>query len=276
IESEEQRDLLISLGCEYGQGYLLEKPMGADEAEALAAAGSIVTLHPMGPLRAEPVVAHDRDVPEPAAAPILGRGRCGYPRSAAKEWGPPGAYARHRRGATSPVEKTMTSTPNADGRPNAVPPETAPIVAKHADKLRTAVAAIAGRGYWSAYPESPSPRVYGEGKAEAGRAAYEAHLGKRFELGQPGADGWVGAEGSPYGPALGVTYEHMSPDALVAAAGAALPGWREAGPDLRAAVCIEIIDRINERSFELANAVMHTSGQAFVMAFQAGGPHAQD
>jgi phenylacetic acid degradation protein paaN len=41
-------------------------------------------------------------------------------------------------------------------------------------------------------------------------------------------------------------------------------------------VCIEIIDRINERSFEIANAVMHTSGQAFVMAFQAGGPHAQD
>ena len=30
------------------------------------------------------------------------------------------------------------------------------------------------------------------------------------------------------------------------------------------------------RSFEIANAVMHTTGQAFVMAFQAGGPHAQD
>ena len=29
-------------------------------------------------------------------------------------------------------------------------------------------------------------------------------------------------------------------------------------------------------AFELANAVMHTSGQPFVMAFQAGGPHAQD
>ena len=36
------------------------------------------------------------------------------------------------------------------------------------------------------------------------------------------------------------------------------------------------MNRIHERSFELANAVMHTSGQAFVMAFQAGGPHAQD
>src|SRR4029450_4443223 len=41
-------------------------------------------------------------------------------------------------------------------------------------------------------------------------------------------------------------------------------------------VCVEIVKRINARSFEIANAVMHTSGQAFVMAFQAGGPHAQD
>ena len=48
------------------------------------------------------------------------------------------------------------------------------------------------------------------------------------------------------------------------------------GAEARAAVCLEIIDRINARSFELAYAVMHTSGQPFVMAFQAGGPHAQD
>ncbi|HEY5986812.1 MAG TPA: phenylacetic acid degradation protein PaaN [Streptosporangiaceae bacterium] len=150
------------------------------------------------------------------------------------------------------------------------------IVAKHKDKLEAALAAIAGRGYWSAYPESPSPRVYGEGKAEAGRAAYEALLGKRFELGQPGADGWVGGEVSPYGPELGVTYEHLTADAALGAAATALAGWRAAGPDTRAALCVEIIDRINERSFEMASAVMHTSGQAFVMGFQAGGPHAQD
>ncbi|MEP7036018.1 MAG: phenylacetic acid degradation protein PaaN, partial [Actinomycetota bacterium] len=35
-------------------------------------------------------------------------------------------------------------------------------------------------------------------------------------------------------------------------------------------------DAINKRSFEVANAVMHTSGQPFVMSFQAAGPHAQD
>jgi phenylacetic acid degradation protein paaN len=55
-----------------------------------------------------------------------------------------------------------------------------------------------------------------------------------------------------------------------------MPAWRDAGPQARAAVCVEIVDRINKRSFEIANAVMHTTGQAFVMAFQAAGPHAQD
>jgi PAS domain S-box-containing protein len=45
IESEAQRELLISLGCETGQGYLLEKPMAADEAEALARHGLVSPLH---------------------------------------------------------------------------------------------------------------------------------------------------------------------------------------------------------------------------------------
>ncbi len=39
IESEVQRDLLISMGCQFGQGYLLARPVGADQAEALARVG---------------------------------------------------------------------------------------------------------------------------------------------------------------------------------------------------------------------------------------------
>ncbi len=41
-------------------------------------------------------------------------------------------------------------------------------------------------------------------------------------------------------------------------------------------VALETLVRLNKRSFEIAYAVMHTTGQAFLMAFQAGGPHAQD
>ena len=52
--------------------------------------------------------------------------------------------------------------------------------------------------------------------------------------------------------------------------------WRDVGVEARAGICLEILERINKRSFEIGYAVMHTSGQGFMMAFQAGGPHAQD
>ena len=55
-----------------------------------------------------------------------------------------------------------------------------------------------------------------------------------------------------------------------------MQAWRDAGPEGRTGVCLEILDRLHGRIFELANAVQHTSGQAFVMAFQAGGAHALD
>ena len=40
IESEVQRDLLTSMGCQFGQGYLLAMPMAADQAATLARIGS--------------------------------------------------------------------------------------------------------------------------------------------------------------------------------------------------------------------------------------------
>ena len=39
IESEVQRDMLVSMGCRYGQGYLMAAPMPAAEAEALLRVG---------------------------------------------------------------------------------------------------------------------------------------------------------------------------------------------------------------------------------------------
>ncbi len=52
--------------------------------------------------------------------------------------------------------------------------------------------------------------------------------------------------------------------------------WRRAGPRAWVGVSLEILARLNRRSFEMAHAVQHTTGQGFMMAFQAGGPHAQD
>jgi diguanylate cyclase (GGDEF)-like protein/PAS domain S-box-containing protein len=39
IESEAQRDLLVSMGCPFGQGYLMSRPLGPDAAEALLRVG---------------------------------------------------------------------------------------------------------------------------------------------------------------------------------------------------------------------------------------------
>ncbi|WP_030435205.1 phenylacetic acid degradation protein PaaN [Actinoplanes subtropicus] len=146
----------------------------------------------------------------------------------------------------------------------------------HRDLLDRAIEAARERDYWSAFPESPSKSVYGEDAAPAGERAFTALLGKPFPIEVPGASGSVSSERSPFGLELGVSYPRADPLALVAAARAATPAWRAAGPEGRAGVAAEIIKRINARSFELAHAVQHTTGQAFVMAFQAGGTHAQD
>ncbi|MGW0610476.1 phenylacetic acid degradation protein PaaN [Streptomyces sp. NPDC002788] len=151
------------------------------------------------------------------------------------------------------------------------------LIARHRSTLDQALEAIRTRAYWSPHPEHP--KAYGENgslDAAAGKAAFDALLGSRLDLGQPGTDDWVGGETSPYGIDLGVTYPHADLDVLLPAMKAGQRAWRDAGAEQRAVVCLEILRRINDRTHEFAHAVMHTSGQAFMMAFQAGGPHAQD
>ena len=151
-----------------------------------------------------------------------------------------------------------------------------PLFERHRPLLEQAQKAIVERGYWSAFPESPSPKVYGEGAAEAGKAAFDALLNKPFPLTLPGTIGPVGGEMSPFGFPLGVTYPKVDLDALFEAIAKAQAGWRKAGLEAWVGVALEVLRRVNTASFEIANAVMHTTGQSFVMSFQAGGPHAQD
>ncbi|MEN9843037.1 MAG: phenylacetic acid degradation protein PaaN [Pseudomonadota bacterium] len=147
---------------------------------------------------------------------------------------------------------------------------------RHQALLEQAVAAIASRGYWSPFSEMPSPKVYGETAADDGKRAFDALLGQRFELNQPDEMGELAPETSPYGVTLGVSYPVSEPEALIAAAQAAMPAWTALGAAGRTGVCLEMLHRLNRHSFELAHAVMMTTGQGWMMAFQAGGPHAQD
>ncbi|MGI8948656.1 MAG: phenylacetic acid degradation protein PaaN [Ornithinimicrobium sp.] len=153
-----------------------------------------------------------------------------------------------------------------------------PLLEAHRETLEAARTALADRSYYSRYPESPSPRVYGESAPQDGQNAFEKARGSDFDAlaDQPSTGQSVGSEVSPYGPTLGVRYPQLDVDAAMAAARTAMPAWRDAGALTRAAVCVEIVEQINARSHEMAHAVMHTSGQPFVMSFQAGGPHAQD
>lgn len=146
----------------------------------------------------------------------------------------------------------------------------------HQATLDQALSSILERNFWSAYPENPSPRAYGETAAQEGQAAFEAYRGKAFPLTLEGAQGEVGNEQSPFGFDLGIRYPKVPVDQLLAQSQLALDSWRDAGPQAWVGICLEILHRLNQRSFEIAHAVQHTTGQGFMMAFQAGGPHAQE
>ncbi|MGF7467484.1 phenylacetic acid degradation protein PaaN [Alcaligenes phenolicus] len=146
----------------------------------------------------------------------------------------------------------------------------------HQATLDQALSSILERNFWSAYPENPSPRAYGETAAQDGQAAFEAYRGKAFPLTLEGAQGEVGNEQSPFGFDLGISYPKVPVDQLLAQSQLALDSWRDAGPQAWVGICLEILHRLNQRSFEIAHAVQHTTGQGFMMAFQAGGPHAQE
>lgn len=151
------------------------------------------------------------------------------------------------------------------------------LVARHAATLEAAIHAVETRCNWSPFRDSPSSRFHAPGKPQAGKAAFEARLGQPFDLDQPGIIGWLGDEESPFTRArLGITYPQSDPVTLIDAAQAALPAWRKTGFEARIAVCLEMAERIYDRNFEMAHAVMHVAGQSYTQAFSGSGPNALD
>ncbi|MFC7368798.1 phenylacetic acid degradation protein PaaN [Vreelandella zhaodongensis] len=144
----------------------------------------------------------------------------------------------------------------------------------HREILDQAVDAISSRNFWTPYPESM--RKYPEDAVKAAPSTFESLLNQPFTLNGVGSTQQVGGEVSPYGFELGITYDQPNPDELIAAMQVAMRDWRDAGAQARVGVCLEVLSRLNAMSPEIAQAVMHTSGQGPMMAFQAGGPHAQD
>ncbi|AGT08250.1 phenylacetic acid degradation protein PaaN [Paracoccus aminophilus] len=147
---------------------------------------------------------------------------------------------------------------------------------RHRPMLVSAQTALSDRGFWTPFPEIPSGKIYGETAKADAEAAFAALQGKPFDLPGHPETTRLGAEVSPWGPALGITYPAASAEALIAASAAAAGAWAASSVETRTGICLEILTRLNAQSFLLGHATMHTTGQAFAMAFQAGGPHAQD
>lgn len=149
---------------------------------------------------------------------------------------------------------------------------------KHEALLRKAIDALHQRTFYAAFPEHPSPAIYGETADADGQARFKAWLGKKFDaLKQDQPAGWIGEEESPYTQEpLHVSYPAFAPNVLIARAQKAFATWRKSGANERAGILLESLDRVKARFFEIAYATMHTTGQGFMMAFQASGPHAAD
>jgi phenylacetic acid degradation protein paaN len=149
---------------------------------------------------------------------------------------------------------------------------------KHKATLDKAIEALHSRTFYAAFPENPAPAIYGETADADGQTKFKATLGKKFEeLKQGNAESWVGQEESPYlQEPLNISYPSYSTSQLVANAGKAFHSWRKVSIDDRAGILLESLEGVKKRFFEIAYATMHTTGQGYMMAFQASGPHAAD
>lgn len=135
--------------------------------------------------------------------------------------------------------------------------------------------AFKNRSFSSFYEENP--RRYDENRAEEGMKAYEAHLNNPFSGMSHSAERNTGSEQSPFtGERLGVSYPNIPIDTIIQQANKSKSGLAKLSIEDRFTMLKDSLDQLEKRFFELAYATMHTTGQSFMMSFQASGPHAAD
>lgn len=147
---------------------------------------------------------------------------------------------------------------------------------KHQSFINKALDAIHQRSFYAAYPEHP--KAYGEEGFTQGKILFEAMQGKKFEgLLSEHITGWTGEEVSPYTQQeLRIQYPIYDTEASITMAKRAQKSWKKITPQERAGILVETLERIKTHFFEIAYATMHTTGQSFMMSFQASGPHSAD
>ncbi len=147
---------------------------------------------------------------------------------------------------------------------------------KHRAILDRAIQANRERVFFAQYPENP--KAYAEEANAAGLLKFQNSMNTDFsELEQAQPLRFEGEEVSPYlQTGLGIRYPVFADKIVVERAKTAFQSWRKLSVADRAGLLIESLERMKARFFEIAYATMHTTGQSFMMSFQASGPHAAD
>jgi phenylacetic acid degradation protein paaN len=158
-----------------------------------------------------------------------------------------------------------------------VAPPTQTLFEKGLPAIEKALDALAKREFYAHYPEND--KEYGEEAKNNGLAMFQSQMGSIFSrLKQEGDTLLKGEETSPFlQEPLNISYPaYSSADKAVEMALNAFSVWKKTTPEVRAGLLVEALESLKNYFFEIAYATMHTTGQAFMMSFQASGPHAND
>lgn len=150
---------------------------------------------------------------------------------------------------------------------------------KHQPLIERAIEALHKRENYEVFPEMPSPKYYGETAEAEQKQQFESQLGSKFDRLKQSHDTWVVSdEKSPFtGKRLEVSYPaYKDCSTYIATACDASSDWRQTDARTRAGILTESLERLKLKFYEVAFSTMHTTGQSFMMSFQASGPHAAD
>lgn len=136
------------------------------------------------------------------------------------------------------------------------------------------IQAYRDRTFNSFYNENP--KSYALESKEQGLKDFNKLINNDFELGSDVSSKLLSDEVSPYsGEKLNISYSSISINELITNANKSSSSFPFDITE-RFKILKSSLDRLSSRFFELAYATMHTTGQSFMMSFQASGPHAAD
>lgn len=141
--------------------------------------------------------------------------------------------------------------------------------ARHRVMLELAASALVVRNGFSPYGDGPED--FPDWADGQGQQAFAMCCNAQFHIDQPSTTERVGEETSPYRGRLNILYPEVNVDQMFAGAVRASAAWSRVDVDSRTGLCLEALDRLRMRVFQLAYAVMHTTGAPFDLAFRFGG-----